>query len=734
MSTSSSSSPPFPHDEDGVDGHQCNDDDDDGRRLSLLPRVDHDETIIVGETKWLRLETLSYLVESHDDDDDDDDEDDDAPPPVLPPSHDAAGPLSPPRARGNVAMRRWDRVVRTTKRSESSIDAVLILAVLRNRRRRYDDDDDDEEDLLVLVRQYRPAVDMDVLELPAGLIDDDENAHEAALRELKEETGYLGTNVASDEIPILLGTYLSPGLTNECACLVRVDVDMNRPENRRVFDAHRVDNENTSSNGIGAANCDYMETDEIERMMTTVLLPMTNVRNSIHEYLAWEGERVGGRIKCGIFTGLYNLAVGMDMGNAIKMKTTRSSSTTTTAKNEKEVEVEVEVEEEGGGGDEGGASSSSTVDDAATAAISNEDEKLSSSLSADDFPLVILEFEGNENEEEVIHRRPTSATSQAVTSALRSSGFLLVKTDLLPLELQRRTLRATRRYLTNRRHVERGRVISHPTDPKAYAMIEGMNSLLEYDEYDDDDDVDDRLVGDTEETIMPSMMMHDLEEWYRAMRETRNALLRCISVGLGMDDDDDIDVLVRLHDEDNDSLRLLEYSRGDATTGNRCKEHSDYGTLTLLLNDGISGLEAYVDDDDEVGGGSWRPVPYVEGCIVVNVGSILSKWTGGALRATLHRVAGPASVGVRGGRGGAYAESLLRGVSVPRYSIAYFADPNGDVIIDADELVVGDDDAIRGKFQMSVLDYIRWRSYGGGSDRSGVAFTSMEKSRLANVR
>ena len=64
----------------------------------------------------------------------------------------------------------------------------------------------------------------------------------------------------------------------------------------------------------------------------------------------------------------------------------------------------------------------------------------------------------------------------------------------------------------------------------------------------------------------------------------------------------DINYFVKLHDEDNDALRLIKYQPGDATTGNRCKEHSDYGTLTLLLNDGIGGLEAYVDKQ-------WKAVP-----------------------------------------------------------------------------------------------------------------------------
>lgn len=45
---------------------------------------------------------------------------------------------------------------------------------------------------LVLQKQYRPPIDKVVIEVPAGLIDEGETAEQAAVRELKEETGYVG--------------------------------------------------------------------------------------------------------------------------------------------------------------------------------------------------------------------------------------------------------------------------------------------------------------------------------------------------------------------------------------------------------------------------------------------------------------------------------------------------------------------------------------------------------------
>lgn len=58
----------------------------------------------------------------------------------------------------------------------------------------------EKRDRVVLIRQYRYPVGGYVYELPAGLVDPGENYHEAAVRELKEETGLTLEPIEADEI------------------------------------------------------------------------------------------------------------------------------------------------------------------------------------------------------------------------------------------------------------------------------------------------------------------------------------------------------------------------------------------------------------------------------------------------------------------------------------------------------------------------------------------------------
>ncbi|CCE65736.1 hypothetical protein TPHA_0M01610 [Tetrapisispora phaffii CBS 4417] len=128
----------------------------------------------------------------------------------------------------NGGTREWDMAVRTTRQA-GGIDGVGIIPILK-----YPDGKPDE---ILLQKQYRPPVDGVCIEMPAGLIDGTESVQVAALRELKEETGYVGKII--DDSPVMFN---DPGFTNTNLVLLTVEIDMALPENQNP-QANLEDNE-----------------------------------------------------------------------------------------------------------------------------------------------------------------------------------------------------------------------------------------------------------------------------------------------------------------------------------------------------------------------------------------------------------------------------------------------------------------------------------------------------------
>ncbi len=68
----------------------------------------------------------------------------------------------------------------------------------------------DKNGNLLFVRQYRHAAGMDLLELPAGTLEKNEDPDVCAAREIREETGF-----AADKIVKIGDFYLAPGYSTE---------------------------------------------------------------------------------------------------------------------------------------------------------------------------------------------------------------------------------------------------------------------------------------------------------------------------------------------------------------------------------------------------------------------------------------------------------------------------------------------------------------------------------------
>ncbi|SHJ58757.1 ADP-ribose pyrophosphatase [Clostridium cavendishii DSM 21758] len=67
-----------------------------------------------------------------------------------------------------------------------------------------------EENKIILIEQFRKALDEIILEIPAGKLDNTEEPIKAAIRELKEETGYI-----ADKVEYLGKFVTAPGFCDE---------------------------------------------------------------------------------------------------------------------------------------------------------------------------------------------------------------------------------------------------------------------------------------------------------------------------------------------------------------------------------------------------------------------------------------------------------------------------------------------------------------------------------------
>lgn len=85
--------------------------------------------------------------------------------------------------------RTWEHAERPTRPKTSDIDGVGIVAILDYGKEGGKGGEGPE---IVLQKQWRAPLNKVVIEVPAGLVDEGESAEECALRELREETGYVG--------------------------------------------------------------------------------------------------------------------------------------------------------------------------------------------------------------------------------------------------------------------------------------------------------------------------------------------------------------------------------------------------------------------------------------------------------------------------------------------------------------------------------------------------------------
>jgi isopenicillin N synthase-like dioxygenase len=165
--------------------------------------------------------------------------------------------------------------------------------------------------------------------------------------------------------------------------------------------------------------------------------------------------------------------------------------------------------------------------------------------------------------------------------------------------------------------------------------------------------------------------LDELAEFERTCKQVCDRVLDLLGLGLEVEEPN---FFSSRHTQPSGcTVRLLHYPAIPADVDYqpevdvRAGAHSDYGSVTLLFQrPSQSGLEIRTPED------TWAPVAVIpEGYhsttfppVLVNIGDLLSYWSNGILKSTVHRVIFPKEAR-RGGE--------------DRYSIAYFSHPGNEV-------------------------------------------------------
>lgn len=130
----------------------------------------------------------------------------------------------------------------------------------------------------------------------------------------------------------------------------------------------------------------------------------------------------------------------------------------------------------------------------------------------------------------------------------------------------------------------------------------------------------------------PAELRSAVDDFMRGAERSAHAILEGVALSLGLD----AQYFRRTYTSQPTQLfRIFHYPASSASEGWGVGEHTDYGLLTLLAQDDIGGLQVKTPSES---GGGWIDAPPIPDTLVVNIGDMLDRLTGGAFRSTPHRV------------------------------------------------------------------------------------------------
>ncbi|PVF97264.1 Clavaminate synthase-like protein [Serendipita vermifera] len=185
----------------------------------------------------------------------------------------------------------------------------------------------------------------------------------------------------------------------------------------------------------------------------------------------------------------------------------------------------------------------------------------------------------------------------------------------------------------------------NPSDPMGYGHNEGFS-----------------FAAEPSPTAWPSTadlprFKQIMQSYYEAVTDLAKSLGRFLALGLNLPDD----YFDNFYQGQLAHVKLAHYYRPEgfkaSETDVGVAPHTDWGAITILLQDEIGGLEVFDQESSE-----WIKVSPIPDAFVINLGDLLARWTNDEYKSTKHRVISPPP-------------------GIHRYSIPFFSQGHPDYIV-----------------------------------------------------